>query len=86
MSRSTWQPPATSPQTGWIVRCTRAIRLLGASAVLYDDVDDLVARLHDRDGLDRAARASSDGRLRFTFDAHVDRLVAVLERAVARRG
>ena len=63
-----------------------AERLLGDSAVVYDDVDDLVARLHDRVGLDRAAQASQDGRLRFTFDAHVDRLVQVLERAVARRG
>jgi hypothetical protein len=63
-----------------------AERLLGDSAVLYDDVDDLVARLHDRAGLDRAARASQEGRLRFTFDAHVDRLVGVLERAAARRG
>jgi hypothetical protein len=63
-----------------------AERLLGDSAVLYDDVDDLVARLHDRTGLDRAAQASWDGRARFTFDAHADRLVAVLERAVARRG
>jgi hypothetical protein len=61
-----------------------AERLLGDSAVLYDDVDDLVARLHDRAGLDRAAQASWDGRARFTFDAHVDRLVAVLERAAAR--
>ena len=63
-----------------------AERLLGDSAVLYDGVDDLVARLHDRAGLDRAAKASQDGRMRFTFDAHVDRLVEVLERAVARRG
>jgi hypothetical protein len=60
-----------------------AVRLLGDSAVVYEDVDDLVARLHDRAGLDAAARASWDGRARFTFDAHVDRLVAVLERAVA---
>ncbi len=63
-----------------------AERLLGDSAVRYDDVDDLAARLHDRTALDRAAQASWDGRARFTFDAHVDRLVAVLERAVARRG
>ena len=55
-----------------------AERLLGDSAVLYDDVDDLVARLHDRAGLERAARASWEGRERFTFDAHVDRLVQVL--------
>ena len=63
-----------------------AERLLGDSAVRYDDVDDLVARLHDRDGLERAARASWDGRSRFTFDAHVDRLVAALERAAGRAG
>ena len=67
-----------------------AERLLGDSAVLYDDVDELVARLHDRTALERAAQASWDGRSRFTFDAHVDRLVAVLERAVGsartRRG
>ena len=61
-----------------------AERLLGDSAVRYDDVDDLVARLHDREALDRAAQASWEGRDRFTFDAHVDRLVSVLERAAAR--
>ena len=48
--------------------------------------DDLVARLHDREGLDRAAQASQEGRMRFTFDAHVDRLVAVLQRAAGRAG
>ena len=61
-----------------------AERLLGDSAVLYDDVDDLVARLHDRAGLARAVRACWQGRDRFTFDAHVDRLVEVLERAAGR--
>ena len=63
-----------------------AERLLGDSAVLYDDADDLAARLHDRAALEQAARASWDGRLRFTFDAHVDRLVEVLERAAGRAG
>lgn len=61
-----------------------AERLLGGSAVVYDDVDELVARLHDRARLEEAARASWDGRRRFTFDAHVDRLVDVLTRAVER--
>ena len=63
-----------------------AERLLGDSAVVYDDVDDLVDRLHDRAGLARAAQASWDGRSRFTFDAHVDRLVDVLQRATTRAG
>lgn len=62
-----------------------AERLLGEAAVVYDDVDDLVARLHDRAGLERARAASWDGRGRFTFDAHADRLVEVFERAVAGR-
>ena len=62
-----------------------AERLLGESAVVYDDVDDLVARLRDRAGLDRAARACWDDRGRFTFDAHADRLVEVLTRAAGRR-
>ncbi len=61
-----------------------AERLLGGSAVLYDDVDDLVERLHDRAALERSARTCWDERTRFTFDAHADRLVEVLERAAAR--
>ena len=63
-----------------------AERLLDSSAVRYEDVDDLVARLRDRAALERTAQSCWDGRHRFTFDAHADRLVAVLERAVARRG
>ena len=63
-----------------------AQRLLGEAAVVYDDPDDLVRRLRDRSGLAAAARASWTGRSRFTFDAHVDRLVAVLERAAGRAG
>ncbi len=63
-----------------------AERLLGDAAVVYDDVDDLVHRLHDGPALDRAAASSWAGRDRFVFDTHVDRLVAVLERAVAGRG
>ena len=62
-----------------------AERLLGEVAVRYHDVEDLVARLHDRAALERAADASWRGRARFTFDAHVDRLVTVLERAVLER-
>ncbi|CAA9304410.1 MAG: Glycosyl transferase, family 2 [uncultured Frankineae bacterium] len=62
-----------------------AQRLLGDSAVDYDDVDDLVARLTDRSALRAAATASWEGRARFTFDAHVDRLVDVLLAAVQRR-
>ena len=62
-----------------------AQRLLGDKAVLYDDVDDLVARLHDRAALERAAQQCWQDRSRFTFDAHADRLVAVLARAAARR-
>jgi hypothetical protein len=43
-----------------------AERLLGEAAVVYDDPDDLVRRLHDRSGLAAAARASLAGRDRFT--------------------
>jgi hypothetical protein len=66
--------------------CVVAVeRLLGSAGVLYDDVDDLVARLRDRASLDAAAAASWSGRARFTFDAHADRLVGVLRGAVAAR-
>ena len=62
--------------------CTVAAeRLLGPAGVLYDDVDDLVARLHDRPALAAAADASWAGRERFTFDAHADELVRVLQAA-----
>lgn len=62
-----------------------AERLVGDAGVLYDDADDLVERLRDRAGLDRAAKACWDGRDRFTFDAHVDRLVDVFTAAVEGR-
>jgi hypothetical protein len=62
--------------------CTVAAeRLLGPAGVLYDDVDDLVARLHDRAALTAAGEASWAGRDRFTFDAHADQLVRVLQSA-----
>ncbi len=62
-----------------------AERILGDAAVVYDDADDLAARLHDRAGLHRAAAACDVLRDDLVFDAHVDRLVAVLERARTHR-
>jgi hypothetical protein len=59
-------------------------RLLGDAAVRYDDVAHVVTLLHDGAALDVARAQTWKERHRFTFDAHADRLVDVLQTAAAR--
>jgi hypothetical protein len=51
--------------------------------LVYDDVDDLIALLHDEGAMKRARDRVWSQRHVFTFDAHADRLVALF-RQVAR--
>jgi hypothetical protein len=59
-----------------------AARLIEATGigVLYDDADDLADRLHDHATLAHARSAVRAHRDSFTFDAHVDDLIALFRR------
>lgn len=78
-------PMLQQTSTGSVVATERVLRETGAG-VLYDDVDDLIGRLRDRNGLAQVRGAVVAARAGFTFDAHADGLVQFLRAAIDRRG
>ena len=56
----------------------------GGFGVFYRDADDLAAQLRDRAAMDARREAMWAARRQFTFDAHVDDLVALFHAAIAR--
>ncbi|MDP9022625.1 MAG: hypothetical protein M3N57_07995 [Actinomycetota bacterium] len=50
--------------------------------MLYDDVDDLAAKLHDTEHVNRCRGAVATQGRDFTFDAHVDRLLRIFRSVV----
>ena len=77
--------PLLQPDHGDAVVATQTLaRSLGVG-IFLDDVESFAARLTDREELRRRRDAMWAAREDFTFDAHVDRLVALFRRAIAAR-
>ncbi|MDP9392823.1 MAG: glycosyltransferase family 2 protein [Actinomycetota bacterium] len=77
-------PMLQQASPGSRVSTERMLRETGCG-LIYDDIDDLVDRLRSSTAADSARDAVARHRDRFTFDAHVDELVAVLRHAVTWR-
>ncbi len=69
---------------GAVVAAQSLARRLGTS-VFFDEPAELGVRLRDGDGMERTRAAVLAARPAFTFDAHVDRLVAFLRSTIDRR-
>jgi glycosyltransferase involved in cell wall biosynthesis len=71
--------PLVVPRGDGLHAARRVAEETGAG-VVYDDLDDLAAQLADAEGMARRREAAWAAREAFTFDAHADRLLALLER------
>ena len=77
--------PLLLPDHGQAIVATQTLaRELGVG-IFLDDVASFAVRLNDRRELERRREAMWDTRHEFTFDAHVDRLIALFRRAIAAR-
>jgi glycosyltransferase involved in cell wall biosynthesis len=77
--------PLLQPDHGTAVVSTQTLaRSLGVG-IFLDEVDSFAARLTDREELEQRRGAMWAARDDFTFDAHVDRLVALFRRAIEAR-
>jgi hypothetical protein len=70
---------------GHIVATQSILERTGAG-ILFDDWDDLAARLRDPATMEATRDRIRDARDAFTFDAHTDRLVAFFRTTIERSG